>query len=89
MWKFTSIDISHFKYFYLFSSCQDTFIPFHCVRGEVTPSIQSASSEEAAIYEEMVYGFWKDVNGNGSENHTVIKKFDVYYDVRLMIVNDI
>lgn len=35
-----------------------------------------------------MYGFWKDVNGNGNESHTVIKKFDVYYDVRLMIIND-
>lgn len=55
----------------------------------MTPSIQSASSEEAAIYEEMVYGFWKDVHGNDSENHTIIKKFDVYYDVRLMIILDV
>lgn len=73
------VDISHFKYFYLFSSCQDSFIPFHCVRSETNPEIQHIPSTEAIVYDEMVQGFWKELMEK--ECMTIVKKFDVYYDV--------
>ena len=64
----------------MFSSCQDTFIPFHCVRSETTPAIQRADSIEAEVYGEMVKGFWKDLEE--ADCQTVIKKLDIFYDVR-------
>ena len=64
----------------MLSSCQDTFIPFHCVRSEVNPSIQSNQSQQACVYQEMVEEFWKNVDDK-QKVETVIKKFDIYYDV--------
>ena len=66
----------------MLSSCQDTFIPFHCVRSEVTPSIQANSSQQAMVYQEMVDQFWKNMDGKKTVD-TIVKKFDVYYDVLL------
>lgn len=35
---------------------------------------------ESEVYGEMVKGFWKDLEE--SECQTIIKKFDIYYDVK-------
>ena len=75
-----SSGLSQFKYFYLVSSCQDAFVPFHSERAETTPAILEANSVEADAYQEMVTAFWREFRKEGSK--TVIKKFDVCYDVR-------
>ena len=67
------------------SSCQDAFVPFHSERVETTPSILEADSEEADAYQEMVTAFWREFRRE--ENRTVIKKFDVCYDVEEAMVS--
>ena len=80
------VGLSQFKYFYLVSSCQDAFVPFHSERVETTPSILETESEEADAYQEMVTAFWREFRRE--ENKTVIKKFDVCYDVREVEVRE-
>ena len=64
---------------YFFSSYQDTFIPFYSERAEVFPAMK-ASTREAPIVSEMVEAFWRELKQEGCK--TVVKKFDVEYDVR-------
>lgn len=64
---------------YFFSSYQDTFIPFYSERAEVCHAVEGSTREEAAIVSEMVTAFWKELKDN--QCRTVIKKFDVEYDV--------
>ena len=52
---------------------------FVCVRSETNPEIQHIPSTEAIVYDEMVQGFWKELMEK--ECMTIVKKFDVYYDV--------
>ena len=72
------VGLSQFKYFFLVSSCQE--------RVETTPSILETDSEEADAYQEMVTAFWREFRRE--ENRTVIKKFDVCYDVKEVAVSE-
>lgn len=69
-----------FRYLYLFSSCQDTFVPFHSERVETNPTILGTKGIEKEVYQEMVNGFWNGIIR--AEKKVKVKKFDVYYEVR-------
>lgn len=71
---------------YFFSSYQDTFIPFYSERAEVFPAMKT-STREAAIVSEMVEAFWKELKQEDCK--TVVKKFDVEYDVRGGVWHDV
>ena len=68
-----------FRYVYLFSSCQDTFVPFHSERIETSPTIRATKGSEKEVYQEMVNGFWNGVLH--ADKKVKVKKFDVYYEV--------
>ena len=71
--------MSSFRYFYLFSSFQDTFVPFHSERIETNPAILLSDGVEGEVYQEMVSSFWRQFRSESCR--TKVKKFDVYYDV--------
>ena len=68
-----------FKYVYLVSSYQDTYIPFYSERVELTPQIEASTKEEAVVIREMIDLFWKDLKQPGCT--TKIRKWDVDFDV--------
>lgn len=68
-----------FKFAYFFSSYQDTFIPFYSERAEMSHALEVSTREEATIVSEMVTAFWRELKDDRCK--TVIKKFDVEYDV--------
>ncbi|CBK23088.2 uncharacterized protein [Blastocystis hominis] len=71
-------DLSSFHYFYLFSSFQDTFVPFHSERIETNPAILLSEGVEGEVYQEMISSFWRQFRSEFCQ--TKVKKFDVYYD---------
>ena len=73
------IGFDRFKFFYILSSYQDTFIPFYSERAEVNPQIEQSTREESVIVSEMVSNFWSDLKK--ADCKTVIKKFDICTDV--------
>ena len=46
------------------------------------PGLEASTREEATIVSEMVTAFWKELRDDGCK--TVIKKFDVEYDVAVL-----
>ena len=77
--EITRVGFDKFKFFYMLSSYQDTFIPFYSERAEVTPQMEQSTKEELTILSEMVTNFWRDLKK--PECKTVIKKFDICIEV--------
>ena len=73
------VGLDKFKFAYFFSSYQDTFIPFYSERAEMSHALEVSTREEATIVSEMVTAFWRELKDDRCK--TVIKKFDVEYDV--------
>lgn len=68
-----------FKYFLLFSSYQDTYIPFYSERAEMSSHIEQSSKELAVVISEMVSNFWSELKKPTCK--TKIIKFDCDFDV--------
>ena len=62
------------------------YSPFHSERAETNPGILAASGVEGEVYQEMVNGFWSSVRN--AKRPVKVKKFDVQYDVRLVVRSD-
>lgn len=73
------VGLDSFKYLFLFSSYQDTFIPFYSERVEMTPQIEQSSKEHAIVISEMISNFWKELKKDSCK--TQIRKFNCEFDV--------
>ena len=83
LFKILMLGFDRFKYFLLFSSYQDTFIPFYSERAEMSPHIEQSSKEIAVVISEMVSNFWSVLKSNACTTQVI--KFNCEFDVFLYI----